>query len=409
MTYNVLLLIISLAFLGVSFLPKMLKNSLLSIPIVFVGIGILVFQFPLQIDLSNPEKYNHLILRATEISVIISLMGTGLKIDKPLNYKNWKLTIIFLVISMLLGIIVTTILGIYYGFSLPIALLIASSLAPTDPVLASDVQVGPPGKGNEDNVRFTLTSEAGLNDGFAFPFVNLAILIYSSKHIEESLISWFSNDLLYKLSMGCLLGYLCGKFFGRFLYKVTNKTRAINIEEEAFIILAITFFTYSITEIIHGYGFLSVFITSILIRDSQRESQINETLHIFSDQTERMMLVTILIFFGGFISQGLFNYLTWYDLTFSSLLVFVVRPLTGFVALINSKISNFEKLCISFFGIRGLGSIYYIAYAISKEPDLPTQRIWSVICFTVLLSIIIHGISVSSVFKYLDKRNNILK
>lgn len=409
MTYNILLLIISIAFLGVSFLPKILKNSLLSIPIIFVGIGIAVFQLPLQINLSNVEKYNDLILRATETSVIVSLMGTGLKIDKALNFKNWKLTIIFLVISMILGITVTTLLGIYYGFSLPIALLIASSLAPTDPVLASDVQVGPPKEGKEDNVRFTLTSEAGLNDGFAFPFVNLAIVLFTAVSLDNALFHWISYDLVYKLGMGCLLGYICGKFFGHFLYKVSDEKKHINIEEEAFIVLAITFFTYSITEIAHGYGFLSVFITSILIRDYQRESDIHGVMHVFSDQTERMMLVTILIFFGGFISHGLFNYLTWQDLTFSALLIFVVRPLTGLIALLGTKISTFEKICISFFGIRGLGSIYYISYALSKHPDMPIQRIWSIVCFTVLLSIIIHGISVTSVFKFLDKRNRVLK
>lgn len=410
MTYNILIFVISIAFLAVSFLPDILKmrNSLLSIPIIFVGLGIALFHFPIiDINLSNPQKYNEIILRVTEISVIISLMGTGLKIDKVLSFHNWKLTLIFLFGTMALGIMFTTFLGLAFSLGWPLSLLLAASLSPTDPVLASDVQVGPPGEGKEDKVRFTLTTEAGLNDGLAFPFVNLAILLFLNNNISEHISLWVMDDLIYKLTIGVIVGYCCGKLFGHFLFKLPDKIKALDTDMDGFIVIAITLFSYSVTEMIHGYGFLAVFIASIFIRDYERKDRIHYIMHEFSDQNERMIMVTILILFGGFISHGLFNYLSWQDLTFCLLLIFLVRPLTGLISLGFSKISFFERFCISFFGIRGIGSFYYISYAISKIDNLPIGKIWAIVGFTVLLSIIIHGISVTYFFNYLDKKKEL--
>ena len=406
-TYNIIILILSISFLGVSFLPKLLKDTMLSIPVIYVLFGIFLFQLPINIDFSNPKKFNEVIIILTEICVLVSLMGVGLKIDRKLDFRNWKLTLLFLLGTMVLGIFFTTLLGIYFHLGFPLALLLASALSPTDPVLASDVQIGPPNEGQEDKVRFTLTTEAGLNDGLAFPFIILAISLFSTINLTETITHWFIYDFFYKLIIALLTGYGCGKAFGYLLFGFSNKFKISN-QEEGFIVIAMTLFSYGITELFHGYGFLAVFITAIFIRSFEKNHKIHTIMHDFSDQTERMMLVTILIFFGGFISRGLLNYLTWQDMSYGLIIIFIIRPLTGLVTLAFTKMSFFEKFCISFFGVKGIGSFYYISYSIKELSSLPIQRIWSIVGFIVLVSIFVHGLTVTYVFKYLDRKRKVL-
>ena len=158
-----------------AWLPMLLKELPLSLPIVCVGIGTLIFALPGTGFAPHPQEILALTERLTELVVIIALMGAGLKLDRPLGWATAGLTWRLLAIAMPLTIAALAVLGYaLLGLSAAAAVLLAASLAPTDPVLASDVQVGPPRQGMEDEVRFTLTSEAGLNDGLAFPFVNLA-------------------------------------------------------------------------------------------------------------------------------------------------------------------------------------------------------------------------------------------
>ena len=113
-------------------------------------------------------------------------MGAGLKLDRPVSWRGWESSWRLLGIAMPLTIAGIAFLGwTILGLGIGAALLLGAVLAPTDPVLASDIQVGPPQSGKEDEVRFALTSEAGLNDGAAFPFVYLAIAIALSKRPES--------------------------------------------------------------------------------------------------------------------------------------------------------------------------------------------------------------------------------
>lgn len=158
----------------VAWLPLVLKRLPLSLPIVCIGIGVVIFSVPAVTLRPLPLTYPEVTERFTELVVIIALMGAGLKLDRPFSWGKWNITWRLLAVTMPLGILaITAIGGWFLGLSWVAALLLAASLAPTDPVLASDVQVGPPKTGEEDEVRFGLTSEAGLNDGFAFPFVHL--------------------------------------------------------------------------------------------------------------------------------------------------------------------------------------------------------------------------------------------
>ena len=161
----------------VSWAPVGLKRLPLTLAILCVGVGVGVFSTGLLAFNPDPRTWDTVTEKLTELVVIISLMGCGLKLDRKLGWKRWNVTWRLLAIAMPLTIGAVLLLGIWgLGLALPMALLLGAAMAPTDPVLASDVQVGPPGSGEEDEVRFGLTSEAGLNDALAFPFVHLAIL-----------------------------------------------------------------------------------------------------------------------------------------------------------------------------------------------------------------------------------------
>lgn len=162
----------------VAWLPLALRRLPISLPIVCIAIGAVIFSTPSAGFDPSPSAYPYITERMTEIVVIIALMGAGLKIDRVFSIKDWGMAWRLLFITMPLSILAIMGVGIWVlGTGLVASLLLAASLAPTDPVLAADVQVGSPKEGGEDTVRFALTSEAGLNDGFAFPFVHLAIAI----------------------------------------------------------------------------------------------------------------------------------------------------------------------------------------------------------------------------------------
>ncbi len=174
--YIIVLTMIGFASIGAAVLPRMISDKPLSFPMIYVFIGFVVFLFPLGLDLPDPFEHIEITKRLTEFVVIVSLMGAGLKLDRNLGRKEWRSTIRLMVITMPLTIALAALLGWWaVGLAPATAVLLGAALAPTDPVLASDVQVGPPGEGTEDETRFTLTAEAGLNDGLAFPFTNMAI------------------------------------------------------------------------------------------------------------------------------------------------------------------------------------------------------------------------------------------
>jgi NhaP-type Na+/H+ or K+/H+ antiporter len=285
------------------------------------------------------------------------------------------------------------------------AVLLAASLAPTDPVLAGDVQVGDPNEGGEDNVRFALTGEAGLNDGLAFPFVHLALaLLPSSVALGERLLDWLWLDVGYRLAVGLLFGYLSGRLLAYLIFGLPKKVE-IKSSAYGFVALAVTLVTYGLTELVMGYGFLAVFIASITLRNNERGHEYHREMHDFSDQIERVLVVTLLILFGGALVTGLLDELTWQGALLGCLLVFVIRPLMGYLSLFGTKTTLFERGIISFFGIRGIGSFFYLAYAIREGGFAEREELWSIAGFTVLLSVVLHGVLATPVMRELDRRN----
>lgn len=393
--FNILVFIVGLALMGAAILPLRLKNVPISLPIIYLGGG-LIFPFILP-DLSwiDPLTYSFTAQRLTELVVILSLVSAGLKLDRLLGWEAWNSTWRLLGITMPLCIIALAI-GSYLmmGFSLAAAVLLGAVMAPTDPVLASDVHVGPAGSEEEHEVRFALTSEAGLNDSLAYPFVNLAIVLAASGLAAEGLVEWFAVDVVWKLAAGLGMGIMSGHIIATIVHRYSQGTAA----REGFVSLGLTLLTYGVTELIYGYGFLAVFVAARAFRRHElNDNEYNQELHSFSEQVELFLMSILLVMLGVSISQGLFYVLTWEAIILSLAFVLLIRPLSGMIGLTGSGIDTSHKWIISVFGIRGIGSFFYLAYALnhSNIGERYGDILWATTGFIVVLSIFLHGITVS--------------
>ena len=387
-----------------AWLPMLLKELPLSLPIACVAIGALIFTIP-GVG-AAPDLQDNLALteRLTELVVIIALMGAGLKLDRPFAWATWALTWRLLGLAMPLTIVALALLGsALLGLSFAAALLLAAALAPTDPVLASDIQVGPPRQGLEDEVRFTLTSEAGLNDGLAFPFVNLALAMVLATDATW-LRDWLLVDLVWKVAAGATVGWVTGRVLGWVIFRLPNRAK-LSRTGDGFVALGITCLAYGLTEMAHGYGFLAVFVAALGIRAAERNHSYHEKLHDFIEQLERLLMMALLVVFGGAIVGGMLRGLSFEVILFALVAVFVVRPLSGWASLLGRDQPTDEKAVIAFFGIRGLGSAYYLAYGLNhgkfENPDL----LWSTMGLIVLFSVVLHGTTVTPVMRWLDRRS----
>jgi NhaP-type Na+/H+ or K+/H+ antiporter len=211
-------------------------------------------------------------------------------------------------------------------------------------------------------------------------------------------------DVFYRLAVGLIFGYLSGKLLAYLIFGLPKKVE-IKASAYGFVALAVTLTTYGITELVHGYGFLAVFIASITLRNNERNHEYHREMHDFSDQIERLLIVTLLILFGGALVTGLLDELTWQGALLGCLLVFVIRPLVGYLSLLGTDTNPFERRIISFFGIRGIGSFFYLAYAIEHGGFAEREELWSIAGFTVLLSVVLHGVLATPVMRELDRRN----
>jgi len=389
----------------VAWLPLVLKRLPLSLPIVCIGLGAGLFSLP-QVTISPlPLEYPEITERGTEFVVIIALMGAGLKLDRIFDWRRWNVTWRLLGITMPLGIAgIALLLG--WGLGLPwvLALLLAASLAPTDPVLAADVQVGPPKTGEEDEVRFGLTSEAGLNDGLAFPFVHLAIALAAVSGTGEPWFTeWFTYRVLWEIGAGVGTGWLVGRAFGWLTFHVPAETKLAKTGD-GLIALSATLVSYGLTEIIHSYGFLAVFVTAVAFRHAHREHDFQLQMHAVTEQIERIAMMVLLLLFGGALVSGLLAPVTWADAGIAAAILLVIRPATGLIGLIGFGADRSEKLTLAFFGIRGVGSFYYLAYGLNHMDVAAPERLWGLVGLIVLMSILLHGLTVTPIMRSLDRQ-----
>jgi len=397
-----------------AWLPAFLDQRPLSLPLVLVGIGALLFTVPSPLPELDPRQHLESTERLTEIGVLVALVGAGLSIDRPIGWRRWASTWRLLAVALPLGVGASAVLGWWaLGLAPASAALLGAVLAPTDPVLASDVQVGEPtvdehrvddgAHHEEDDVRVTLTSEAGMNDGLAFPFVYAAIAIAATDG-NGWIGRWAAVDVVYRVAAGVGIGVAVGWLLCRIAFRPPGPTRALADASEGFVGIAAMFLAYGAAELAHGYGFIAVFTAAVTLRSGERGHPYHQVLHEFTSQIERLVVVILLVLFGGALVDGLLDSLTWPAVAVGTVVIFAIRPITARLSLIGTASTPAERNVISFFGIRGIGSLYYIAYALRSESFDDASLLWATVSFTIVLSLVVHGIAATPALKILDDR-----
>ncbi|KQT02537.1 cation:proton antiporter [Cellulomonas sp. Leaf395] len=402
-------LAVGLATLAAAVLPRLLRRAPISMPAVFLATGALGFLLLPQLPDPSPTAHPEIALHLTEICVIVSLMGAGLAINRPFAWRTWGSTWRLLAITMPLSMIAVGVMGwTALGLGAASAMLLAAALAPTDPVLATEVQVSEPVDEpgtQDDEARFALTSEAGLNDGLAFPFTYAAIAVSLSGLAPGGWLGrWVLLDVVWRLSVGVAIGFLVGWLLGRLFFSSFAERLRITEHTQGFVALAATFLAYGLAEVAEGYGFVAVFVCAVALRGTEREHEYHKVLHSFVEQIERLLTVAVIVLVGGAVARGAFTELGWAEVGVVLAFLLVVRPLAGWVALRGGRTGPRERAVISFFGVRGVGSLFYIAYAVQEGDFADADRLWAIVGLAVVGSVLIHGVAATPVMRSLDRR-----
>ena len=405
LTYPLFLTLFGIGILMAALVPPIVAHRqlprLLTLPIgcVLGGIGAgLLLDLPL-LDLIDGGG---VITHVTEVVVLLSLTSCGLKIDRAPGFRSWGTTWRLLGITMILSIAAATLLGwAIMGLPLAAALLLGAALAPTDPVLAASVQVDGPGEGDGDEARFALTSEAGLNDALAFPFVHLALAAAAALAAQAGgagdggrfdlgvLRDWMIHDVGWRLLAGLAVGLLVGRVAGWLAFRVAPAGGIA----DAFMGLGLMLTAYGAAEAVQGYGFLAVFVAAVAFRRFEARHHIHAHLHHFVEQAEVIGLIVVMFVLGMAVGQGVLRPLGWTGAFVGALFLLVVRPVAGWVALGGAGLSGASRAAVAVLGIRGVGSIYYMAYGLTHAPfSVETGcLLWAVLVLVILGSIVFHG------------------
>lgn len=406
-SYFLLITLVGLIALSMAWIPTFSKKIGVSYSVIYLAIGLFLYLIlPGKLPLPDPLANEIVTLHTTELVVIISLMGSGLKIDRPFSFKNWQSPIRLVFIAMIICIGLTFAFGItFLNLDVASAVLLAAVLSPTDPVLAADVQVGPPNdKSSVSETKFSLTAEAGMNDGMAFPFTWLAItLAMIAQNMNGSLVTWLGFEVAYKILMGLGLGFISGKLIGILIFNLTDRYRLFKTRE-SFLAISLTLAVYGFTEIALGYGFIAVFVCAVTLRNAERKHDYHKSMHSFTEQIEKLLVAVLLVFFGGSLANGILDALTWQMVVFSLCFLFIIRPISAYLSLFKVNYKKYERLLISFYGIRGMGSVFYLAYAFHTIEFKYQEELWALVAFTILSSILVHGLTATKAMSYLKQK-----
>ena len=420
--------------LGGSFLSRLPVSAAMLYLVVGMAMG------PWGISLLQLEALQNVTLleRLTEIAVLVSLFTAGMKLELPLQDKRWRIPVQLASVSMLVTVAAVTAIGVWL-LNLPLgaAVLLGAILAPTDPVLASEVQVA--NANDRDSLRFGLTGEGGLNDGTAFPMVMLGLGLLGLHELGDWGWRWWAVDVVWAIAGGLALGALMGTLVGRLiLYLRMHHREALGSDE--FIALGLIALTYGVAIICHTYGFLAVFAAGLALqrvsgrrpadagdenarqpvnigldeqalRDEQALSeaagskapaQMLSAVLQFNSQLERFLEISIVLALGALLATVDFRYdVLW----FVPLLFLVVRPLAVGAGLLGTRVVGTQRRLMAWFGIRGIGSLYYLFYAINHDlSSALAEQLLSITAAVVVGSVVLHGISVTPLMQSYEAR-----
>ena len=389
--------------------------------IVYLAMGLLVGPTVLNLFHFNPIKQSALLEVLTEVVVLISLYSAGVKMPSPISLARWRAPILLAFVSMAASVGMVAAFA-YYLLDLPLgaAVLLGAILAPTDPVLATDVQTRHPG--DRDELRFTLTCEAGMNDGSAFPFVMLGLGLLGLHELGDLGLRWILVDVLWGTGAGIAIGLMSGTA----LAHVVRKLRGLPPRHELldnFLSLGLIGVAYGLSLLLDAWGFLAVFFAAVSLRQAELklagadpgqahdpptyrieteaenampESDAAPTVSggslIFKEHLERLSEMMLVLLIGGTLFPDSWS---WRGVGLVLFLFAVARPVSSLIGLLGTGASWQIRGMVAWFGVRGIGSLYYLMYAIQHGvPEALALDLVSLTLITVTLSILAHGISV---------------
>jgi sodium/hydrogen antiporter len=343
-----------------------------------------------------------LLERLSEVAVLISLFAVGLRLRVSLSDRLWRAPLILATLTMLLTIAAMWAFGMALGLASGMALLLAAVLAPTDPVLASDVQVEH--ANDRDRLRFSLTAEGGLNDGAAFPFVMLALGLLGLHELGAMHWRWWAVDVLWATAAGLVIGWCLGAGFSRgVLFLRREKEQALGME--SFFTLGLIALSYGLAVSAHGYGFLSVFASGLAMQYVERQHgpatraavadgsspYITKAVLDFTLDLERIAELAVMLVIGSLLTRAAFSAQT---VAVAVVLMFVARPLAVYLTTSRVNLTRRQRQYAAWFGIRGIGSMYYLSYAFAHGAyNAQAQFVADAVLVTIALSVLLHGSS----------------
>jgi NhaP-type Na+/H+ or K+/H+ antiporter len=360
-----------------------------------LGAGAAVALGALDVAWIDPIADAQTIEHLAEAALVMALFSAGLKLERPLTFRDWATVARLLGIAMPLTIAAVALLGAgLLGLSTAAALLLGAALAPTDPVLAGDIGVGPPGDEDEHEPNFALTAEAGLNDGLAAPFV-LAGLFIAEQGGSDWALEWFAADVVYAIAVGVAIGGTVGLLAAWSVKRLRNRDM-LAATFDGFHAIATALVIYGLAELAAGYGFLAVFAGGLAFRRYERDHETNKTVHEGAERLEKLLELAVILLLGSMLTVEGLSVPGWDGWLIAVLLLVVVRPLSCLLALTRSRMDHaHEKAFVAWFGVRGVGTLYYVAAIVAAGALAPGEQeliVWTCVA-AVLLSIVVHGVT----------------
>jgi sodium/hydrogen antiporter len=341
--------------------------------------------------------------RLTEFVVLISLFSCGLKMNRRFKLKTWRSTLQLIGLVMPISIFAATAVGHWLlGLNWGASILLGAILAPTDPVLASEVQLFDPS--DRDELRFGLTSEGGLNDALAFPFVYFGLRWIKDSNWQNWIQDWVLIDLFWAIAAGFAVGVVVPKGIV-WIDKRLQRIRPVDSLMEDFVAIGIIFVTYSVAELINGYGFLAVFVAGIMTQRSYRDPEKRLSQLEFMERIEKLVEVSTILLLGALLLVEPIQRFLVPALIMAGLLLFVIRPVGVWISTIGQPTP--VRLLWGWFGIRGVGSIYYLSYALGEglKDELGEQIAW-ITFVTIVISVVLHGVTATPLMNWYDRQTN---
>jgi NhaP-type Na+/H+ or K+/H+ antiporter len=410
---------------------------------IYLGIGLLISPAGLGLIEINFVEWRVGFEHLTEVAVIVSLFIGGLKLRLPLRDPAWTAAYRLAAPVMLACIAgVAAFAHFVFGFDWAGAFLLGAVLAPTDPVLASLVSVD--SASDKDRMRYGLSGEAGFNDGAAFPFVVFALMWSDYERLGGWTGGWAAHRLAWAIPAGLLLGYFLGKGVGRLAIKLRSLHRETDAPND-FLALALIAISYTLAEGFGAWGFLAVFAAGLGFRRAEikivednpdpefsragpsskergehppaeefvglnvEEEELKQPAKAaglvvaeiisFGDTAERLLEVMLVLLVGICLAA----YWDWRAVSLAAALFFVIRPAAALLFLTKTETGFVQRLMMGWFGIRGIGSLYYLSYALNHGLNENIADTVGITLSVVALSILVHGFSSQPILNFYER------